>query len=101
MTFRTMAKTFRKSSARVSKQPAARKAKRRAKTSKRAKISPALVAAHRLTPEEYQRILALVGPQPSITQIGHFPAIAHHQCPSKSPQNPLRPPPTPTPSLDH
>src|SRR6266478_1932535 len=36
----------------------ARKAKRRAK------ISPALVAAHGLTPEEYQRILALVGREP-------------------------------------
>src|SRR5712671_5411955 len=97
MTFRTMAKTFRKSSARVSKQPAARKAKRRAKTSKRAKISPALVAAHGLTPEEYQRILALVGREPSITELGIFSAMWNEHCSYKSSKIHLRTLPTQAP----
>ena len=70
-----MAKTSKKPSARAIKQPAARKAKRRPKASKRAKISPALVAAHGLTPKEYQRILALVGREPSITELGIFSAM--------------------------
>src|SRR5258708_2918474 len=97
MTFRTMAKTFRKSSARVSKQPAARKAKRRAKTSERAKISPALVAAHGLTPEEYQRILALVGREPSITELGIFSAMWNEHCSYKSSKIHLRTLPTKAP----
>src|SRR5260221_926888 len=97
MTFRTMAKTFRKSSARVSKQPEARKAKRQAKTSKRAKISPALVAAQGLTPEEYQRILALVGREPSITELGIFSAMWNEHCSYKSSKIHLRTLPTKAP----
>src|SRR5260221_4561855 len=97
MTFRTMAKTFRKSSARVSKQPAARKAKRRAKTSKRAKINPPLVAAHRLTPEEYQRILSLVGRQPSITEIRIFSGHLDQPCSLQTLQNHPRTLPTKAP----
>src|SRR5260221_3009722 len=97
MTFRTMAKTFRKSSARVSKQPAARKAKRRAKTSKRAKISPALGAAHGLTPEEYQRILSLLGREPSITQLAIFSAMWHQHCSFQTPKIHLRTLPTQAP----
>src|ERR1700756_4234707 len=92
-----MAKTFRKSSARMSKQPAARKAKRRTKTSKRAKISPALVAAHGLTPEEYQRILALVGREPSITELGIFSAMWNEHCSYKSSKIYLRTLPTKAP----
>src|ERR1700756_5095603 len=92
-----MAKTFRKSSARMSKQPAARKAKRRTKTSKRAKISPALVAAHGLTPEEYQRILALVGREPSITELGIFSAMWNEHCSYKSSRIHLRGLPTKAP----
>ena len=61
--------------AKTSKKPSARKAKRRSKAARRAKISPALVAAHGLTPEEYQRILALVGREPSLTELGIFSAM--------------------------
>ena len=81
----------------MSKQPAARKAKRRTKTSKRAKISPALVAAHGLTPEEYQRILALVGREPSITELGIFSAMWNEHCSYKSSKIHLRTLPTKAP----
>src|SRR5256714_2506716 len=97
MTFRIMAKTFRKSSARMSKQPAARKAKRRTKTSKRAKISPALVAAHGLTPEEYQRLLDLIGRPPTFTELGIFSAMWNEHCSYKSSKIHLRTLPTKAP----
>src|SRR6266852_1249100 len=96
MTFRTMAKAFRKPSARASKQPA-RGAKPRSKASRRAKISPALVAAHGLTPEEYQRILALVGREPSITELGIFSAMWNEHCSYKSSKIHLRTLPTKAP----
>src|SRR6516165_6218266 len=94
MTFRTMAKTSRKSSARALKQPAARKAKRRSKGVRQAKISPALVAAHGLTPDEYQRILALVGREPSRTELGIFSAMWNEHCSYKSSKIHLRTLPT-------
>src|SRR5947209_6069643 len=97
MKFRTMAKTFRKSSARMSKQPAARKAKRRTKGVRRAKISPALVAAHGLTPDEYHRILALVGREPSLTELGIFSAMWNEHCSYKSSKIHLRTLPTKAP----
>jgi phosphoribosylformylglycinamidine synthase subunit PurL len=91
-----MAKALRKPSARTSKQPA-RRAKPRSKVSRRAKISPALVAAHGLTPEEYQRILALVGREPSITELGIFSAMWNEHCSYKSSKIHLRTLPTKAP----
>src|SRR5690348_53107 len=92
-----MAKTSKKPSARAIRQPPARKAKRRSKASKRAKISPALVAAHGLTPEEYQRILALIGREPSITELGIFSAMWNEHCSYKSSKIHLRTLPTEAP----
>src|SRR5499425_857132 len=89
-----MAKTSRMPSARAIKQPAARKAKRRSKAAKRAKISPALVAAHGLTPEEYERILELLGRPPSITKLGIFSAMWNEHCSYKSSKVHLRTLPT-------
>src|SRR2546421_4693821 len=97
MTFRTMAKASRKSAARAIKQPAAGKAKRRSKSARRGKISPALVAAHGLTPDEYQRILALVGREPSITELGIFSAMWNEHCSYKSSKIHLRTLPTTAP----
>src|SRR5215471_3383454 len=94
--FRTMAKTSKKPSARASKQPA-RRAKPPSKAPRRAKISPALVAAHGLTPEEYQRILALVGREPSITELGIFSAMWNEHCSYKSSKIHLRTLPTKAP----
>jgi len=92
-----MAKTSKKPSARAIKQSAARKAKRRSKAAPRAKISPALVAAHGLTPDEYQRILALVGREPSITELGIFSAMWNEHCSYKSSKIHLRTLPTKAP----
>src|SRR2546426_5412260 len=97
MTFRTMAKASRKSAARAIKQPAAGKAKRRSKGVRRAKISPALVAAHGLTPDEYHRILALVGREPSLTELGIFSAMWNEHCSYKSSKIHLRTLPTTAP----
>src|SRR5215472_2081931 len=92
-----MAKTSKKPSARAIKQPSARKAKRRSKAARRAKISPALVAAHGLTPEEYQRILALVGREPTLTELGIFSAMWNEHCSYKSSKVHLKKLPTKAP----
>src|SRR6201982_3199233 len=91
-----MAKALRKPSARTSKQPA-RRAKPRSKVSRRAKISAGLVAAHGLTPEEYQRILALVGREPSVTELGIFSAMWNEHCSYKSSKIHLKTLPTEAP----
>src|SRR5262249_32257077 len=97
MTFRTMAKTSKKPSARAIKRPSAGKAKRRSKAAKRGEISPAPGAAHGPTPQEYQRILALVGREPSITEVGIFSAMWNEHCSYKSSKIHLRTLPTEAP----
>src|SRR6478672_8850727 len=86
-----------KPSARAPKKPLAPKTKRRSKAAKRAKISPDLIAAHGLTAEEYQRILALVGREPSITELGIFSAMWNEHCSYKSSKIHLRMLPTKAP----
>jgi phosphoribosylformylglycinamidine synthase subunit PurL len=71
--------------------------KPKARRSKRAKISPALVAAHGLTAEEYQRIVALIGREPSITELGIFSAMWNEHCSYKSSKIHLRTLPTKAP----
>jgi len=39
------------------------------------KITPELVAEHGLKPEEYERILRLIGREPTITELGIFSAM--------------------------
>src|SRR5262245_18632563 len=97
-----MARTSQKPPARTSKkQPAARKAKAspnpRPKAARPAKITPALVAAHGLKPDEYQRILALVGREPSLTELGIFSAMWNEHCSYKSSKIHLRTLPTQAP----
>src|SRR5256712_10149156 len=91
-----MAATPKKRSARAHSKPPAARAKR-PKTAKREKVSPALVAAHGLTSEEYQRILALVGREPSITELGIFSAMWNEHCSYKSSKVHLRALPTEAP----
>src|SRR5258708_15381553 len=67
------------------------------KSTKRAKISSALVAAHGLTAEEYQRIRALIGREPSITELGIFSAMWNEHCSYKSSKIHLRTLPTKAP----
>jgi len=37
-----------------------------------AKITPDLVAQHGITPDEYQRILSILGREPNFTELGIF-----------------------------
>src|ERR671937_252893 len=92
-----MATTSKKPPARARKKAPAAKPKRRPKTGKRAKLSPALIAAHGLTAEEYQRLLALVGREPSITELGIFSAMWNEHCSYKSSKIHLRMLPTKAP----
>src|SRR5438046_491889 len=87
-----MARTTTKHSARARKARTAHKPKPR--QSKPAKISPALIAAHGLTAEEYQRILALIGREPSITELGIFSAMWNEHCSYKSSKGHLKTLPT-------
>jgi phosphoribosylformylglycinamidine synthase subunit PurL len=52
--------------------------------SKPTEITPELVAAHGLTAEEYQRILKLIGREPSLTELGIFSAMWNEHCSYKS-----------------
>jgi phosphoribosylformylglycinamidine synthase subunit PurL len=60
-------------------------------------ITPELVAEHGLTPEEYQRILALIGREPSITELGIFSAMWNEHCSYKSSKIHLKTLPTTAP----
>jgi phosphoribosylformylglycinamidine synthase II len=57
-------------------------------------ITPALVAEHGLKPEEYQRILDLIGREPSFTELGIFSAMWNEHCSYKSSKVHLRNLPT-------
>ncbi len=52
------------------------------------KITPELVAAHGLKPDEYARILALAGRAPTFTELGIFSAMWNEHCSYKSSPNP-------------
>jgi phosphoribosylformylglycinamidine synthase len=60
-------------------------------------ITPELVAAHGLTPDEYERILGLIGRTPSITELGIFSAMWNEHCSYKSSKIHLRTLPTTAP----
>jgi phosphoribosylformylglycinamidine synthase subunit PurL len=47
-------------------------------------ITPDLIAAHGLKPDEYERILALIGREPSYTELGIFSAMWNEHCSYKS-----------------
>src|SRR5438067_772784 len=48
------------------------------------KITPELVAAHGLKPDEYERILRLIGRRPTFTELGIFSAMWNEHCSYKS-----------------
>src|ERR1044071_1324497 len=48
------------------------------------KITPELVAEHGLKPEEYERILQLIGREPTLTELGIFSAMWNEHCSYKS-----------------
>ncbi len=47
-------------------------------------ITPELVAEHGLKPDEYQRILDLIGREPTLTELGIFSAMWNEHCSYKS-----------------
>jgi phosphoribosylformylglycinamidine synthase len=59
-----------------------------------AAITPAVVAAHGLKPDEYDRILKLIGREPSLTELGIFSAMWNEHCSYKSSKKWLRTLPT-------
>jgi len=61
------------------------------------KITPALVAEHGLKPEEYARVLQLIGRTPSFTELGIFSAMWNEHCSYKSSKVHLRTLPTQAP----
>ena len=58
------------------------------------KITPELVAEHGLKPDEYERILQLIGREPTITELGIFSAMWNEHCSYKSSKIHLRTLPT-------
>src|SRR4051795_5573829 len=62
--------------------------------SKPPRITLALIAAHGLTPEEYERMKALIGRTPSFTELGIFSAMWNEHCSYKSSKVHLRTLPT-------
>jgi phosphoribosylformylglycinamidine synthase II len=63
------------------------------------KITPELVAEHGLKPEEYDRILQLIGREPTITELGIFSAMWNEHCSYKSSKIHLRTLPTSGPQV--
>lgn len=60
-------------------------------------ITPELVAEHGLKPDEYQRILDLIGRTPTFTELGIFSAMWNEHCSYKSSKVHLRNLPTKAP----
>ncbi len=57
-------------------------------------ITPELVAEHGLKPDEYERIVKLIGREPSFTELGIFSAMWNEHCSYKSSKIHLRTLPT-------
>ncbi len=62
-------------------------------------ITPELVAQHGLKPEEYERILKLIGRTPTFTELGIFSAMWNEHCSYKSSKIHLRGLPFKTPRV--
>ncbi len=62
-------------------------------------ITPELIASHGLTPDEYARILDIVGREPTFTELGIFSAMWNEHCSYKSSKKWLRTLPTTGPQV--
>jgi phosphoribosylformylglycinamidine synthase II len=62
-------------------------------------ITPDLVASHGLKPDEYQKILDLIGREPTYTELGIFSAMWNEHCSYKSSKKWLRTLPTKGPRV--
>ena len=62
-------------------------------------ITPELIAAHGLKPDEYTRLLEIIGRAPSFTELGIFSAMWNEHCSYKSSKKWLRTLPTTGPQV--
>ena len=62
-------------------------------------ITPELIAAHGLKPDEYVRVLKLIGREPTLTELGIFSAMWNEHCSYKSSKKWLRTLPTKGPRV--
>ena len=62
-------------------------------------ITSELIAAHGLKPEEYDRVLKLIGREPTLTELGIFSAMWNEHCSYKSSKKWLRTLPTKGPRV--
>ncbi|MFT6273074.1 MAG: phosphoribosylformylglycinamidine synthase, partial [Dinoroseobacter sp.] len=62
-------------------------------------ITPDLIAAHGLTPDEYDSVLEIIGREPSFTELGIFSAMWNEHCSYKSSKKWLRTLPTEGPQV--
>lgn len=62
-------------------------------------ITPELIAAHGLKPDEYDRILQIIGREPTFTEMGIFSAMWNEHCSYKSSKKLLRTLPTEGPQV--
>jgi phosphoribosylformylglycinamidine synthase len=63
------------------------------------KLTPELIAAHGLKPDEYDRILEILGRAPTFTELGIFSAMWNEHCSYKSSKKWLRTLPTEGPQV--
>src|SRR5690242_19180285 len=68
-------------------------------SAKQPRITPALIAAHGLKPDEYERLKALIGRAPTLTELGIFSAMWNEHCSYKSSKVHLRGLPTKGPHV--
>ncbi|MHC9375226.1 AIR synthase related protein, partial [Escherichia coli] len=62
-------------------------------------LTEELIAAHGLKPDEYARILEIIGREPTFTELGIFSAMWHEHCSYKSSKKWLRTRPTSGPQV--
>ncbi len=62
-------------------------------------ITPDLVAAHGIKPDEWERLLGIIGRQPTFTELGIFSAMWNEHCSYKSSKRWLRTLPTTGPQV--
>ena len=62
-------------------------------------ITPDLIAAHGIKPDEYDRILEIIGREPTFTELGIFSAMWNEHCSYKSSKKWLRTLPTDGPQV--
>jgi phosphoribosylformylglycinamidine synthase len=62
-------------------------------------ITPDLVASHGLKPDEYERLLGIIGREPTFTELGIFSAMWNEHCSYKSSKKWLRTLPTSGPQV--